>query len=343
MEEHPLSPLADNTVGLDLAILVAVFALLWVFFRKIPVVFVSLFVIFVILYSIGEVLTTSTSTVKRSVEDGYVEYRFDNHYRSPFHVGFFTKWVLCSGLSFTGVLQTINALRGDRKYTLTKSLSRTITSTSVETVKFRSYLRGKLPDRVIFICQHVGALIDCIYFNSFIPDTHAMTVMNDWGINDNVAFLGYHLFLKNLYGSFMINRRDKKQLKRQITQFANKILMAKTPEVFCIWASGQWWDKRFPNGIKGFKPGASYLSAYAQIPVCIVHGKTSEGGCKQLIVEQSDLIHPPAIDIPEGVGYFDFYNNPDNKAIVDEYHRRVELQYRKIDDAISKELLTRTT
>ena len=37
-----------------------------------------------------------------------------------------------------------------------------------------------------------------------------------------------------------------------------------------------------------------------------------------------------------------FSNDPVNKNIIDEYRRRAELQYRRIDDGLAKEVETRT-
>ena len=113
-----------------------------------------------------------------------------------------------------------------------------------------------------------------------------------------------------------------------------------TPEVFCIWPSGWAWDYTKKNGIDKFKPGAFYMSAFTGIPVCLVHGRLSKDS-KRFIIEQSDIIHPPTFDpLTGGTEYLDFYENQENKIIVEEYRARVENLYRETDDRLDREVNT---
>lgn len=328
---------SSNTgkVVLDLALLVLVFGLLWIFFRRKTVVFLTLFVLFIIFYSLEEVLSAQRVTVKNA--DGVQEVAVVSQHRSPFHLGFRKMRLVYGSVCMTGGIQLFNLCRGDRRYQLTKTISATLTTNLFDQVTYRSYLKGPLPKRVIFICQHVKDIVDIMFFNTFVPDTHCMTVMNDWNVQEDLAFVGYHLFFKHLYGAYMLNLRDRKRLKSKLIKFASKLTKEGNPEVFCIWAAGHAWDARYANGVKSFKPGAFYMSVFTQTPVCIVHGRNSQD-FRKLVVEQSDLIYPPPLGSSQTDSYIEFYNDVVNREPVEGFCREVEMLYRRIDDGLAREV-----
>ena len=82
------------------------------------------------------------------------------------------------------------------------------------------------------------------------------------------------------------------------------------------------------------------MSAFTGIPLCLVHGRLSKDS-KRFIIEQSELIHPPTFDSStKEVNYLDFYENQENKNIVEEYRARVENLYRETDDRLEREVNT---
>jgi hypothetical protein len=327
----------SSKVVLDILLLVAVFAALWLFFRNRRIVFVLLFVSFVVVLSLEEILTTQRITIKQVEDelDGVTRVRevlVENEQRSPLQTGCYKRIVRYLPLIFSGVVQIINAVRGDRKYLLTKGISAAIITNSLPKIIYRTYLKGPLPEKVIFVCQHIEYMLETLLFTAFVPNTHKLTVMNR-----DVTFLLHHLVQKHLYGSYLVELKDKTCLKKQLIEFSKRITDGKDPEVFCIWASGDVWKASHPNGIRSFKPGAFYMSTFTQTPICIIHSRISEDS-RCMVVEQSDLIYPPPrVDTEGTVDYMSFYENPLNRETIEGYCKRVELLYRGIDDGLAKE------
>jgi len=188
------------------------------------------------------------------------------------------------------------------------------------------------------VCQHIEYMLETFLFTTFVPDTHRMTVMNHFGLQKDVEFLLHHLVHKNLYGAYLVEVRDKKRLRKQLVGFADKILKGADPEVFCIWASGETWNPKMKNGIRSFKPGTFYMSAFTQTPICIIHSRISKDG-KRVVVEQSDLIYPPLPEtLKQTPDYMSFYEDDLNKENVEKYCRRVEDVYRRMDDGLFREI-----
>lgn len=337
-----------SKVALDLVLLIVVFGVLWAFVRKFTATFIALLVLFVIVYSANELMSTQRIAEQRVIgENGQEivrEVSVINSSTSPFALGFHSKLILSVPLIFTGLVQTINMVRGDRKYNLTKSLSTNLVFQGTQQTIYRTYMNTELPTKVIFVCQHLPYLFDTLAFHTFIPDTHKYTVFNDFtmgGMSDSVATAFHVLFCKHLYGAHKFSRRDKSRLKTQLTEFIDKMTVEpKTPEVFCIWPSGWAWDYTKKNGVDKFKPGTFFMSAFTGIPLCLVHGRLSKDS-KRFIIEQSELIHPPTFDSStKEVNYLDFYENQENKNIVEEYRARVENLYRETDDRLEREVNT---
>jgi len=340
---------AEGTkVALDLVLLIVVFGVLWIFVRRYTVLFPVLLFLFLIIYSTNEILSTQEIAEQRVTgengEEIIREVMIRNKSTSPFALGFKSKLILSVPLFFTGLVQTINMLRGDRKYNLTKSLSTNLVFQGTQQTIYRSYMNKELPNKVIFVCQHLPYLFDTLGFHTFIPDTHKYTVFNDFtmgGMNNTLATAFHVLFCKHLYGAHKFSRRDKSKLKSQLVEFVNMMTAEpETPEVFCIWASGWAWDYTKKNGIDKFKPGTFFMSAFTGIPLCLVHGRLSKD-CKIFIIEQSELIQPPKFDqSTKERNYLDFYENQENKNVVEEYRTRVENLYRETDDRLEREVNT---
>lgn len=327
-----------SKVGLDLLAFIVVLFILWILFSKRPRTFILFFVVFSILFASNELLSTQTIN-SHHPDDNLTELIITNDSSSPTLPKFQTKMILSIPFIFSGVVQTINMMKGDQKYILSKILANSLVINSCEKIVYRSYLSTPLPTKVIFLCQHIPYLFDTLPFLAYVPDTHKLTVFNDFtmgGMSKQVATVFHVLFCKHLYGARMMSRRDKDTLKTQMADFVTSMIDNPYPHVFSIWPSGWAWRYDQPNGVEKFKPGAFYISAYTRIPVCIIHGKLSKNS-KRFIVEQSPLIHPPAIRYDEK-SYVDFYENNNHRPIIEEYRDKVENIYREMDNRIEKSI-----
>lgn len=334
-----------SKVALDLALLLVVFGFLMIFFRRNTLMFTLLLTMFVIIYSTNEILSTQTTEVQRIEGEGgesiVREVVVENRSTSPFTPGFHAKLLMSVPLIFTGVVQAINMMRGDRRYMLTKSLSTNLVIQGPLKTTYRSYLTSELPRKVIFVCQHLPYLFDTLVFHTFIPDTHRYTVFNDFtmgGMSKPVASVFHNLYCKHLYGAHKFSRRDKSTMKTQLLEFID--MMTARPEeseIFCIWPSGWAWRNDHPNGVERFKPGVFFMSMYTGIPICLVHGRLSKDN-QRFTVEQSELIHPPLNPKGTDGGYLEFYEDPVVKADVERYRVGVENFYRETDDRLEKEV-----
>lgn len=328
----------ESKLTLDIIFLVGVFLILWWGFRRRPVVFSLLFLTFAIIYSLNEVM--ATQRIESTGVDGVVsEIRVLNNSSSPFKLKPNVKLISIAPLVFSGVIQTLNMLEGSRRFNLTKRMATSVVINNYENVIYRSRLREKAPEKMIFLCQHGSDMMDVLSFFMFIPKDYKLSVMNDFtgggGVGKKTAKAFHLMFAKHLYGAHMIDRKDKTVLKRQMGEFANMLIDAEK-EVFCIWPSGKIWDPVLKNGIENFKPGAFYISAYTGVPVCVIHQRICPNK-KTLIIEQSELVYPPVLE-KEGLSYIDFYEREDYQPVIDEYRRRVENLYRGIDDRLESEI-----
>jgi hypothetical protein len=326
----------DSNVTLEILGFIALLVLVWVFFRKRPEILIAIIFVIVALFSSNELL--STQRIEEHTVENFYELVIRNSSSSPVKPKFQTKMILSLPLIFSGGAQIINMIRGDCKYTLSKTLSTSLVINSTRNISYRSYLTKPLPEKVLFLCQHIPYLFDTLPFLSYIPDTHKLTVFNDFtmgGMSKELAKVIHVLFCKHLYGARMISRRDRSNLKTQITDFVNDMVKETSPHVFAIWPSGWAWRYDLPNGIEAFKPGAFYMSVYANIPVCIIHGKISKDSLTYM-VEQSDIIYPPSVN-REGT-YEEFYDNQENKQPVEQYRSMVESIYRNIDNELQERI-----
>ena len=326
----------------DIILLFVIFFFLWLFFRKRPVVFLILFSIIVIILTTNELLTPQEFTTKK---DGDIlqEVVITSKSKSPFRLSLGWRLLMVPPVIISGVIQTRNMLKGDKKYSLTKSLTTATIANSAEKVIFRTHLREQLPNKVIFLCQHVEMAIDVLTFHTFIPDSHKYTVFNDFTGNVLHPALGRFfdaVYCRHLYGARMLARIKKGEVKEQMKGIIDTMVVRNgdvdDKEVFCIWPSGKHWVPKFPNGVEFWKPGSFYLSAFTGIPVCIIYTKVSKDS-KTIITEQSELIYPPKFENKEP-NYVQFYDNPENKKLVEEYCSRVEILYRGIDNRLDFEV-----
>ena len=326
-----------SKVGLDLILLVVVFLILWLAFRKRPRVFVVLFVAFAIAYSLNEVLVTQTITVYSKGEVGELEILNDN--RSPFRVSSRTKILMILPVVFSGMIQLVNLIDGSRKFTLSKTIATNLVMNLRDRTVYRTRLTEKLPEKVIYLCQHGAEALDLFDFLGYVPDTHQLTVINDFfgggNISKTTASIIQGLFATHLYGGHMIYRSDKANLKKDLSKLVD-IMNEPIPRVFCIWPSGKVWNHKAKNGVESFKAGAFYMSAYTGIPVCIIHHRISDD-IKTCIIEQSNIVRPPPITLGN-MSYTEFYETESYKPVIEEYRLRVENLYRSIDDRLAAEL-----
>lgn len=323
-----------SKVGLDLLAFAIVLFILWILFSKRPRSFIFFLIIFSVLFASNELLSTQT-IYSHHPDDNLTELIITNNSSSPILPKFQTKMILSIPFIFSGVVQTVNMLKGDQKYTLSKILANTLVINACEKIVYRSYLSTPLPTKVIFLCQHIPYLFDTLPFLAYVPDTHKLTVFNDFtmgGMSKHLAKAIHVLFCKHLYGAHMISRRDKDTLKTQMADFVKGMIDNPLPHVFSIWPSGWAWRYDQPNGVEKFKPGAFFISAYTRIPVCIIHGRISKDS-KRFTVEQSPLIYPPKIRYEEK-SYVNFYENLNYRPMVEEYRDKVETVYREMDNRI---------
>lgn len=327
-------------VAVDAILFVTLIILVFVLLSRNNVVFSIIVFALAMIFALNETLTTQEA-VEHRVDNKVLQVSVDNSSSSPFKLRGKGKLLTCIPIIFSGVIQLINMYQGDRKYLLTKKLSTSLVANSVDKVVYRSYLSGPLPDKTMFVCQHLPYLFDTLVFHTFIPNTHKLSVFNDFtmgGMSPQVAAVFHTLYCKHLYGAYKFSRRNKEEMKVQLVEFVDSMMNGPEPEVYCIWPSGWAWDYSEPNGVKQFKAGTFYISAFTGYPMTIIHGRHSEDKTK-FLVEQSDLIYPPTLDSKES-SYMEFFNNPDNKVKVEEYRKRVESLYREIDNRLVKDANT---
>lgn len=329
---------ADSSVAIDAILFVVLIVLVFISLSRNNILLPILLFTIAVVFAFNETLSTQ-SLSQQSLDGRVVQVSVDNNSSSPFKLRGKTKLMACIPVIFSGVVQMVNLVRGDRKYMLTKKLSTSMVMNSVDRIIYRSHLTGPLPEKTIFVCQHLPYLFDTLVFHTFVPNTHKLTVFNDFtmgGMSKQVASVFHTLYCKHLYGAYKFSRRDKDEMKNQLVEFVDSMVNATDPEVYCIWPSGWAWDYTQENGIKQFKPGTFYISAFTGYPLTVVHGRHSDDKMK-FIVEQSEIIYPPKFENREPT-YMEFYNNPTNKAIVEEYRTRVENLYREIDNRLLKEV-----
>jgi len=327
-------------IVLDYWTLLAFFLVVWVIFGRSKEFLLAIIILFLAQYGINE-LFLDQSIAQMVVDDCVREISVTNRTSSPFALGFQTKTKGHTPFVFSGIVQTINMIKGDRKYTLSKTLASAIAINCTERIIYRSNLSKPLPEKVIFVCQHIKYMFDFFPFLAYIPDSHKLTTFNDFTTGLRYKALGkicFSLFAKHLYGAYAIDRSERDTLKDQVTGFVNSMDQEKDPHVFAIWPSGKAWLPDQPNGVDQFRLGAFYMSVYTGIPVCIIHGRIAEDE-KSFIVEQSDIIEPPAV-LNREPSYIEFYENSGHRSVVDGFRMEVENLYRDMDSRLCMEVNT---
>jgi hypothetical protein len=323
-------------VVLDLVFLVVFLLLLWILFGRRTELLIALTAIFLIIYGTNENMGVQTIT-QYSTDNQWREIIIQNTTTSPFTVSLKYRLIMHVPVIFSGVLQTIHRLRGDGKFELSKRLACSFVINSTGRVVYRSRLGGDPPKKMIFLCQHGSYLIDIFSFWGFIPKDHKLSALNDVtrGLKPEIIGKIWYMLAENLYGVYPIDRADKQGLKTQVSKFVD-VMLEDENRVFTIWPSGDIWNGREPNGVKEFKLGAFFMSAFTGVPVCVIHGRLSRDETR-FIVEQSNLIYPPELNIGEK-RYIDFYDNETYRERIDQYRLQVEEVYREMDNRIYKEV-----
>jgi len=233
----------------------------------------------------------------------------------------------------SGLVQVGNYARGDRTYELTREFGTSLITQAPNSIIYRP-LSGNLPRKMIYLMQHVGAVLDNLTFLQFIPEGYAFRVLNNSNANPLGLFPKFSR--KNLFGAHFIDPTSPGSIRESVSTFARYMIEDEDPTVYCIWPSGKLWDSKLENGIKEFKAGAFYMSAYSGIPVSIVHTKFT-GLVKKMIVEQTPLVYPPSLD-PIERDYNSFYDNVSHKESVNGFRDKIEAMYRAVDGKLSVEI-----
>jgi hypothetical protein len=232
-----------------------------------------------------------------------------------------------------GAVQYLNYRRGDSTYSLTREFGTSLITQAPKHTVYRA-LTGTLPRKMIYLMQHVGAVLDNLTFLQFLPGGYNVRVLNRSDANPLGLFP--QKSRKHLFGAHFIDPLNPDTLKESLSRFVQYMVEDEKPTVYCIWPSGKLWNSKLENGVREFKPGAFYMSCYTGIPVSFVHTKF-KGLIEEMIVEQTPLIYPPVVQHDEP-SYISFYDNKDIKPTVLEFRDRVESVYRDMDKRLTKEL-----
>lgn len=236
-------------------------------------------------------------------------------------------------LIVSGVVQSINRTRRDETYALTRELAASLISQTPNSIVYRS-LSHRMPRKVIYLMQHVTAVLDNFTFLQFIPEGYRFRVLNK--SNANPLGLFPKSSRKYLFGAHFLEMESPEKLRESVRTFVQCMVEDQDPTIYCIWPSGKLWEKNIENGVREFKLGAFYMSCYTGIPITFVHTKV-QGLVKNIIVEQTPLIHPPKIE-PREADYMQFYHNTLHKPTVVEFRDKIEKLYRELDNHLDKEI-----
>lgn len=233
----------------------------------------------------------------------------------------------------SGVVQAVNNTRRDETYTLTRELGTSLVGQAPRTIVYRP-LSHRIPRKVIYLMQHVKAVFDNLTFLQFIPEGYRIRVLNK--SNANPLGLFPKSSRRHLFGAHFLETGSSEKLKESVRAFVRYMVEDREPTVYCIWPSGKLWERGVENGVKEFKPGAFYMSCYTGIPVTFIHTKV-RGLVKNIIVEQTPLIHPPNIE-PRESDYIQFHENALHKPVVLGFRDKIENLYRGLDNKLSDEI-----
>lgn len=236
-------------------------------------------------------------------------------------------------LIISGFIQTVNRARKDETYALTRDLGASLIAHVPERVVYRP-ISHPLPRKIIYLMQHVTAVLDNFTFLQFIPEGYRFRVLNRSDANPLGLFPKSSR--KNLFGAHFLEMGTKEDLKKSVCEFVNYMVTDTDPTVYCIWPTGRLWEKHLENGIQEFKLGAFYMSCFTKIPVTVIHTKI-HGFVQRVFVEQSPLFPPPRIQSLESE-YIQFYENPAHKPIVTAFRDKIENVYREMDNRLSLEI-----
>lgn len=233
----------------------------------------------------------------------------------------------------SGFIQAINRMRKDETFRLTREIGASIISQAPEILRYRP-LTHPMPKKVIYLMQHVTAVLDNCTFLQFIPEGYRLRVLNKG--NANPLGLFPKTSRRHLFGAHFLEMESPEKLKESVRQFVEYMIQDTEPTVYCIWPTGSLWKRGCQNGIEEFKPGAFFMSCFTGIPVTIIHTKVS-GLVRNMIVEQSPLHYPPKMERGQG-GYLEFYENPQHRSKVLEFRTEMEKLYREMDDRLEEEI-----
>lgn len=249
--------------------------------------------------------------------------------------GLWGKMNLAWGVCITFAIQVYNGLF-DGTFYASKSLASAMVMLGPERAFLETAMDEFVPDRYIILTQHTPGMVDTLGFLNFVPETHTVRTINDFtgggSMSDTTDRLFQAVVCRHLYGASKLTRRDKRAMEAELAAFAGEMVSPRTPPtVFAIWPSGRGWRPEFPNGVEKFKCGAFLLSAYARIPVAVVHTRANPGG-STVVSQQSRLYRPPK-EIRGGPGepYAQFLGRVSFER-VRQWALEIERVYRVIDD-----------
>jgi hypothetical protein len=306
---------------------------LWIFGGNRRLFGLFLFVI-VFIFIFNEV-SVSQSLGIGPYDSDRMEYTLVNT-TTPLQLPSMARLALHLPLIICGGIQYINYIRGDKSYRLTKEFGTSLITQAPKRMVYRA-LSGPLPNKMIYLIQHVGAVLDNATFLQFIPEGYNLRVLNKADANPLGLFPKSSR--KNLFGAHFIDPRKPESLKESLTEFVRFMVEDTAPTVYCIWPSGKLWNSKLENGTGEFKPGAFYMSCFTGIPVCFVHTRF-KGMIDSMLMEQTPLMYPPDVDHGEN-SYVSFYENPGYKDLVLGFRDHVEGVYRQMDTRMAVELTSR--
>ena len=240
----------------------------------------------------------------------------------------------------SGVVQIYNKLFGDDKFKVSKQIILGHVSSYCRSVEI-SAKPVVLPDKFFIMTQHVPSLVDIFTFLNFIPSGYRMRVVHDVSLNSTVKKIFERIFLNPLYGAVIIDKNNKEVMKTTMETLAFEVIQSPEPMVVVFWPSGRVWNKKYPNGTKQFNPGGFILSAFTNLPSCVVHSRVIDND-ERLVSRRSDFVYPPTefqnTPVSDYQTFVEKCKNGDLKSPIDEYRRRVENVYREMDDEIVRKI-----
>jgi hypothetical protein len=249
--------------------------------------------------------------------------------------GLISKTVVAVLAAINGSLQIYGCITRDPTYEATKKVCLGHVMNFCPAMRFVEEGSRECPRKFMIVNQHGPTLMDLFSFLPFIPPGYRVRVVHDISLPTPLKKGIEKLLLNPLYGAVIMDRGDKKGLKRTLAEIAKGIVETDDPEVVVIWPSGKAWDWSLENGFEKFKPGLFLLPLYAQIPLCAIHARTTKDEKSGMLV-RSEFINPPPVEPQED--YYQFVEKYKNDKVLETFAGKVEMIYRDLDNRLVKRL-----